>query len=340
MIAQPGPRGPSDEQRTPRGPGSATIDHHLQAFAAERQGVGQTMERSERVKRNTIESQAILQAFAADLEWVSQVVVGDLRPKIEAKIPRTRKLDACLGQFRRIDAWLRTLCKLSEPMHFQATAAGARSMLELAVDLVLLASDQNAAERLYDWEWSAKYKHATAVKRFYETVDDPVPPENAEAVTFAVREEAKIESLRRKQGWLDGKNKPYHPPRWTKRNLDADCVEADKWPHRGAFSFVRFYETRFRTLCWQVHGSAFVGRTIGADVFPFLSAQALLDASDLAVIGASATLHVFDLWTRDVKAAFEKFASERHRRRNDLFLKARAAQQAVAADDPAAGKSE
>jgi hypothetical protein len=279
---------------------------------------------------------ALLQAFAADLEWVSQVVAGDLRLKIEAKIPRTKRLDVSLGQFLRIDAWLRTLCKLSEPMHFQATSAGARSMLELAVDLVLLASDQNAAERLQDWEWSAKHKHATAVKRFYETVGGAVPPENAEAIAFAVRDAARIESLRRKHGWLNSKQKPCHPPRWTERSLDADCVEADKWPHRGDFSFVRFYETRFRTLCWQVHGSAFVGRTIRADVFPFLSAQALLDASDLAVIGAAATLHTFDLWTVPTKEAFEKFANERYRRRNELFLKARAAQKAVAADDPAA----
>jgi len=38
-INEPGPRGSSNEAWPPRGPGSATIDHHLQAFAAERQGV-------------------------------------------------------------------------------------------------------------------------------------------------------------------------------------------------------------------------------------------------------------------------------------------------------------
>ena len=38
-VNEPGPRGSSDERRPPRGPGSATIDHHLTAHAAERQGV-------------------------------------------------------------------------------------------------------------------------------------------------------------------------------------------------------------------------------------------------------------------------------------------------------------
>ena len=38
-VNEPGPRGSTDERRTPRGPGSATIDHHLTAHAAERQGV-------------------------------------------------------------------------------------------------------------------------------------------------------------------------------------------------------------------------------------------------------------------------------------------------------------
>ena len=38
-VNEPGPRGSTDERRAPRGPGSATIDHHLTALAAERQGV-------------------------------------------------------------------------------------------------------------------------------------------------------------------------------------------------------------------------------------------------------------------------------------------------------------
>jgi hypothetical protein len=48
MIAEPGPRGSTVERRTPRGPGSATIDNHLQAFAAERQGVRRSDDAGER----------------------------------------------------------------------------------------------------------------------------------------------------------------------------------------------------------------------------------------------------------------------------------------------------
>ena len=39
VFNEPGPRGSTDDRRTPRGPGSATIEHHLTAHAAERQGV-------------------------------------------------------------------------------------------------------------------------------------------------------------------------------------------------------------------------------------------------------------------------------------------------------------
>ena len=42
VFNEPGPRGSTDDRRTPRGPGSAAIDHHLTAHAAERQGVGRT----------------------------------------------------------------------------------------------------------------------------------------------------------------------------------------------------------------------------------------------------------------------------------------------------------
>jgi hypothetical protein len=40
MANEPGPRGSSEFRWPPRGPGSATINHHVTALAAERQGVG------------------------------------------------------------------------------------------------------------------------------------------------------------------------------------------------------------------------------------------------------------------------------------------------------------
>jgi hypothetical protein len=45
---EPGPRGSQQFPRPLRSPGGATIDHHLRAFAAERQGGGRTAGRTER----------------------------------------------------------------------------------------------------------------------------------------------------------------------------------------------------------------------------------------------------------------------------------------------------
>jgi len=281
------------------------------------------MSREEREKTNAIESVALLKAYLADLEWVSRIIASELRARIEARPLQTIKLEAAFGQFIRLDAWMRTLCKLDDPIHFQATSSGSRSILELVVDLVLLNSDQTAAQKLLDWEWSAKHKHACAVKAFYDGKGIEVPANNAEAVAFAVRDAEKIKAIRQKHGWIDGKRKAFHPPRWTKRNLEADCLEADKWPYRGSFSFSEFYATRFRTLCWAVHGSAFVDRTIRRDIFPFVSAKAILDASDLAVFGAMVALQTFDLLTAEMREKFESFNAERHRRRNKVFLEAR-----------------
>jgi len=51
MVNEPGPRGSIDERRPPRGPGNATIDHHLTALVAEQQGVARPTTLVARMKK-------------------------------------------------------------------------------------------------------------------------------------------------------------------------------------------------------------------------------------------------------------------------------------------------
>jgi hypothetical protein len=209
-------------------------------------------------------------------------------------------------------------------MYFQAAASGARSVLELVVDLVLLAMDPKGAERLYDWESSAKERHAAALKRYYEKSLGTVEEEGALAIKWGSERAKEIEGLRRKHGWVDKKKgKPMHPPRWTNRNLDADCIEADKWPLRGTFSFEEHYEKRYRPTCWAVHGSAFVGRYLPEDIFPFEPARYLLEASDLALLGARACFQRLGLLTSDIHSTFERFEHTRKCKQEEVYLRVR-----------------
>jgi len=293
---------------------------------------------NDRVIRDAADSLGLLAAFSHDVQRISGLVSSEIRLMIErtddTKWDQPRAV--AYGQLLRMDAWMRSLCKLNEPLDFQPIAAGARSLLELSVDLALVATQPSAAQEMIDWEWSAKHKHAAAVKRYYDERKLPVPSENREAALFAVRDATRIDALRRRNRWIDQKQRPIHPPRWTRRNLDADCVEADKWPHRSDFSFVRFYETRFRPLCWEVHGSGFVGRSTGADVFPFVAARGLLEAADLTIVGSKACLHIFGLWSSQMTRSFDELENQRRSQKDEHFVQARlAAQQGPAADGAA-----
>lgn len=283
----------------------------------------------EQTDTNRVESLALLTAHSEDLRDVSQAISGDMRFLTDSRPPQTPADVCAMTQFLRLDAWMRTLSKLTEPvclepMHFQAAASGARAVLELAVDLVLLATDPKGAEKLHDWEWSAKERQAAALKRYYEKSGGTAREEDAFVMKRGSELTKQTEALRLKHGWVDKKTgKPRHPPRWTDRNLDADCIEADKWAFRGTFSFEEHYERRYRPTCWAVHGSAFVGRHSQEDVFPFEPARYLWEASDLALLGARACFQRLGLLTSDIHGKFERFEQTRKRKQNEGFLRIR-----------------
>jgi hypothetical protein len=162
---------------------------------------------------------------------------------------------------------------------------------------------------------SAKFKHAVAIRRYFTETREETPPEHQEAVLFADTAGTKIEALRQKNGWVERpKGKPekaIHPDRWTKNKLDQDCVAADRHDLGRVFSFHRFYETRYRSLCWDVHGSAFVGRKIGEDIFPFVAARCFEECADLAEILSWKTIKSLGLWNPDVEATFAVMTTRR-----------------------------
>ena len=199
---------------------------------------------------------------------------------------------AILGAFLRIDAWMQTMTKCNGPADYQAVAAGARALLESTVDLVLLCADRTNAEVVRDWEESAKLKHAACLVAYYTKLGMPLPDQDAAILSFFTNHHARIEKMREARGWVDRRKKTRHPGRWTDRDLGEDARRADAVD--GSCQLEQFYETRYRELCWHVHGSGLAGvRGLSADLFPGLGARALADCCRIAVAAAVVTLRQF-----------------------------------------------
>jgi hypothetical protein len=180
----------------------------------------------------------------------------------------------------------------------------------VTIDAVLLGSKTFMEDRVLAWEQSAKLKQVDAAIRYYERLGQPVPEARSKAYGGFQRSRATIERCRAQFGWKG------HPDRWTGRGLLDDARAADKLEN--GFRFEEWYETRYREVCWNVHSSAFVMRSLDKDHFPAMMMFAFKTGAELAVVSARWVLRGFGLWTNDLEAQFDAL----HKRRLLAFASA------------------
>jgi hypothetical protein len=155
------------------------------------------------------------------------------------------------GYLLRVMGWLSSLDRLDRPDDYQAIAACARSMFEIAVDLTLLQHDPGStAQRLLDWERSAKLKHAAERSSVFEN-----DPDFAQIVAADRKHVAKWRDAVEKARANWGSSPTQHPrQRWTGRHLSQDAETCDRV---ASTQYVSAYLVRFAPLCWNTHGSGF-----------------------------------------------------------------------------------
>lgn len=175
----------------------------------------------------------------------------------------THHRDAAIyGLYMRALSWMLSLRKLDEGYDFQPVVSGVRSLLEVVVDLVLLHHDKSNSSgwKVMWWGESAKLKAAEGVERYYKDVArKPVPDEYEPQLDYIRDRSVPIKDMR--VTLFNG----IHPERWTsRRNLLDDVREVDRLSgseierHLGK-KLEEFYETQYRRLNWNVHGSGLTG---------------------------------------------------------------------------------
>jgi hypothetical protein len=226
--------------------------------------------------------------------YAFQFVNGPVRRALCGDDGRTGPLPAShAGGWWRSIAWQASLMRLTSPSDFQAVFSAARSLLEIVVDAVLIQHEPDGPARVRDWEDSAKLKHAQAIERYF--AGQAADGEFGHAIRFAQREGARINAARVARNWVDRNGAARHPDRWTQRHLGDDARAADAF--ETGLDLHRIYETKYRQMCWYVHGAAAVGvMQIGGENFPTLGGMLFRTCSQLAVSHARLLLRYAGLW--------------------------------------------
>lgn len=272
------------------------------------------------------ESFAVAKGLHAGMCVVADFVNGPVRAAVRTEDLNRPVLHAIWGQFMRVATWSFTLKRLDEPADFQAVAAAARGMLESTIDIVLLLEDNaDVVERFEIWELSAKLKHGEALVRHYGQAGRE---EQGPVFRFVEENRDRINAARLKFDWVEtrpGKApRPRHPARWTDRDLGTDAkVAQERQPEVTGFRFSDYYETKYRELCWHVHGAGFVARAIGQDDFPALAGLTLPGCMDLAVCAAMLTSEALGKLTRELMTELIGAEARRNRAISEVMARYR-----------------
>lgn len=180
-----------------------------------------------------------------------------LLPRLIAYEPEGHVQHYLVSLAHRVMAQVQGLRCLGHIAHFQLVVAGCRSLLELVADASLVAKrePEDAVHRIETWEMSSKLKYAEATLAYLKRRGEKPGQAEAPLVDFCSRWKATIEA-KRKSFWPAKSGKGRHPMRWTDQDLGTDLRRVDRLE---GTDLERFYETEYRRMNWQIHGSGLAG---------------------------------------------------------------------------------
>ena len=176
----------------------------------------------------------------------------------------------------RAAVWMKSMSKLDGWTDYQAHSAGCRAMLELAVDVALVASEPELATRMWAFEESAKLKSCNRYRAFALKTNKANP--DPTKMTFGSRNEAAVKALRRQHWGTED-----HPRTWFGKAFEQMAREADR---RVGSDYEATYASRYDELCWGTHGSTIAMiRPAGlpAHFIPAIACAAVGESSRLAL---------------------------------------------------------
>lgn len=234
-----------------------------------------------------------------------QIVAGYMKDRWNNLIdpilpnPQTGHRDACIKSlYLRALAWMQTLEKMNHAVCFQAVVSSNRSLLEIAVDLILLHHDKSnhSGWKMYCWGLSEKLKGCEETVSFYQDSNLELPDQYEPRRDFIQREKWNIEHFR-KALWP---TKTGHPRRWTGQDLKADIREADRLygnlvKDELGVILSELYVTEFRQMSWQVHSGIAGVNNLPADTFNLLCGIAFMRSADLGMLSTKIVLNDFGL---------------------------------------------
>jgi hypothetical protein len=188
---------------------------------------------------------------------------AEMRGVIKGTLSPNRREECFIGTYYRAALNVHSLVFLNDPKHLQAIAQISRTLLELAVDMRLLAMIDNAADKVVafsDWERLKSAREAVSLGgRDTET----------DLAANYVRDHEQRITARREELWPDERRLNH----WSAMDLPGR-VQTLKAP------FDELYKSQYRRLSWYAHAGLTGVLNFEAEAFEAVAGTALHVAAE------------------------------------------------------------
>ena len=184
----------------------------------------------------------------------------------------------------RAAIWLTSLSRLDRPTDYQAHSAACRALLELVVDVVLVASEPPPCERMWAWEESAKLKIMPALQGVRAEGE-------GEGAEYSEARLPRTKRADRPEPPKAALGNGQAPPTWFGKPFEQVTAEADRRANASRkvghveTDYEATYAKNYDELCWGTHGSslAMIRSTPPPEFLAALAMRALGESSRFAL---------------------------------------------------------
>ena len=193
------------------------------------------------------------EAFYKGTVEVSKFAQSVMIPLLASLIKLNDRERAIFGTYYRMYLWIRPMAGMNSRTYYQATAAAARALFELLLDMKILTTDKTGelVEKFHAFPDVEKFRVADNLVSFCESHPDITIPNVAHRRTFINKPGTRqsVDQTIIKYWGIGKKGKPKRPKHWTGKNVPSRA-------HGLGLQYEELYFRLYPVLCWNIHSGS------------------------------------------------------------------------------------
>lgn len=213
-----------------------------------------TPDELEKAELSDLSMRARAEAFYKGTAEISKFAQSVMMPLLAGQINLSDKEKAIVGTYYRMYFWIRSMVGMNSRIHFQATAAAARSLFELLLDMKILAMDKTGklVKKFHAFPDVERFRVAENSVSFYDTHLNLTGRGISRRRAFINKpgRRQRIHQTILEHWGTTKKGQPKRPKHWTGKEVPRRARDL------GLLEYQELYVRVYPLLSWNIHSGS------------------------------------------------------------------------------------